>query len=34
VLFLEGVWVGILLYTGTSEVTGATISFHVHRDRV
>jgi hypothetical protein len=33
-LFLQGVWVTILLYTGRSTVTGATLSFHVHHDRI
>ena len=34
ILFLQGVWLVILLYTGLSTVTGATLSFHVHRDRI
>jgi hypothetical protein len=33
-LFLQGLWVTIFLYTGRSTVTGATLSFHVHRDRI
>ncbi|HQU32364.1 MAG: prolipoprotein diacylglyceryl transferase [Planctomycetia bacterium] len=27
-------WVAIFLYTGRSTVTGSTLTFHVHRDRV
>ncbi len=34
ILFLQGVWLVIFLYTGLSTVTGATLSFHVHHDRV
>jgi prolipoprotein diacylglyceryltransferase len=34
ILFLQGVWVMIFLYTGRSTVTGATLSFHVHQDRI
>jgi hypothetical protein len=34
VLFLQALWVVIFLYTGKSSVTGATLSFHVHHDRV
>lgn len=33
-LFLQGVWLVIFLYTGRSTVTGATVSFHVHHDRI
>ena len=33
-LFLQGVWFAIFLYTGRSTVTGATVSFHVHQDRI
>ena len=33
-LFLQAVWLGIFLYTGRSTVTGATLSFHVHQDRI
>ena len=33
-LFLQGVWLVIFLYTGRSTVTGATLSFHVHHDRI
>ena len=34
ILFLQGIWITIFLYTGRSTVTGATLSFHVHRDRI
>jgi len=34
ILFLQGIWMLIFLYTGRSTVTGATLSFHVHRDRI
>lgn len=33
-LALQGLWLLIFIYTGRSTVTGATLSFHVHRDRV
>ncbi|MCM2357015.1 MAG: prolipoprotein diacylglyceryl transferase [Geobacteraceae bacterium] len=33
-LFLQGLWLAIFLYTGRSTVTGALLSFHVHRDRI
>lgn len=33
-LFLQLLWLSLFLYTGRSSVTGATLSFHVHRDRV
>jgi hypothetical protein len=33
ILFLQGIWILIFIYTGRSTVTGATLSFHVHRDR-
>ncbi|QOX77833.1 prolipoprotein diacylglyceryl transferase [Trichlorobacter lovleyi] len=33
-LFLQGIWCLIFFYTGRSTVTGATLSFHVHRDRI
>lgn len=33
-LFIQCVWFGIFLYTGRSSVTGATLSFHVHRERI
>lgn len=34
ILFLQGIWALIFLYTGRSTVTGATLSFHVHHERV
>jgi hypothetical protein len=34
ILFLEGLCLAIFLYTGRSAVTGATMSFHVHRERI
>jgi hypothetical protein len=34
ILFLQLVWMMIFLYTGRSTVTGATLSFHVHHDRI
>jgi hypothetical protein len=34
ILFLQGIWLLIFIYTGRSTVTGATLSFHVHRDRI
>jgi len=34
ILFLQGIWVIIFLYTGRSTVTGATLSFHVHQERI
>lgn len=34
ILFLQGIWLLIFLYTGRSTVTGATLSFHVHHDRI
>jgi hypothetical protein len=30
-LFLQMLWIAAFLYTGRSQVTGATIRFHVHR---
>lgn len=33
-LFLQGIWCAIFYYTGRSTVTGATVSYHVHHDRV
>jgi hypothetical protein len=33
-LFLQGLWLGIFLYTGRSTVTGATLSFYVRHDRI
>ena len=34
ILFLLLMWVGIFLHTGCSKVTGSTISFHVHGDKI
>lgn len=34
ILFLQTIWLLIFYYTGRSTVTGATLSFHVHRDRI
>jgi hypothetical protein len=34
ILFLQGIWAVIFYYTGRSTVTGATLSFHVHHDRI
>lgn len=34
VLALQGVWLAIFFYTGRSSVTGATLSFHLHRERI
>jgi hypothetical protein len=33
-LFLQGTWLAIFYYTGKSTVTGATLSFHVHQERI
>lgn len=33
-LVLQGLWLFIFIFTGRSEVTGATVSFHVHHERV
>ncbi|MBN2792936.1 MAG: prolipoprotein diacylglyceryl transferase [Desulfuromonadales bacterium] len=32
--FLQLVWLVLFLYTGRSTVTGASLSFHVHRERI
>ncbi len=34
VLFLQSLWVLLFVYTGRSTVTGASLSFHVHHDRI
>ena len=34
ILALQGLWLAVFLYTGRSMVTGSTISFHVHHERV
>ncbi|SEA26856.1 Prolipoprotein diacylglyceryl transferase [Desulfuromusa kysingii] len=33
-LFLQIVWLVLFAYTGRSTVTGAQLSFHIHRDRI
>lgn len=33
-LFLQLVWILLFVYTGRSTVTGANLSFHIHRDRI
>ncbi len=33
-LFLQAVWLVLFIYTGRSTVTGADLSFHIHRDRI
>jgi len=33
-LALQALWLVIFIYTGRSAVTGATLSFHVHRERI
>jgi len=34
IIFIQFIWVAIFLYTGRSTVTGATLAFHVHRERI
>ncbi|MEW6428006.1 MAG: prolipoprotein diacylglyceryl transferase family protein [Thermodesulfobacteriota bacterium] len=34
ILLVQCGWLAIFLYTGKSMITGARISFHVHRDRI
>lgn len=34
ILALQGLWLGLFLYTGRSQVTGSLISLHVHKERV
>jgi hypothetical protein len=34
ILFLQAIWLVIFYYTGRSTVTGATLHFHVHHDRI
>jgi len=34
IIFLECLWAAIFLYTGRSMVTGATMSFHVFKERI
>jgi hypothetical protein len=31
---IQALWLGIFLYTGRSTVTGASLSFHVHQERI
>ncbi len=33
-IFLEFLWGGVFLYYGRSKVTGSTLSFHIHTDRI
>jgi hypothetical protein len=33
-IFLQALWLAIFFYTGRSTVTGATLSFHVHGERI
>lgn len=33
-LFLQLIWIALFIYTGRSTVTGASLSFYVHRDRI
>jgi len=34
IFFSLGVWLAIFLYTGRSTVTGSTVTFHIHKDRI
>ena len=34
IIFLQALWLGIFFYTGRSTVTGATLTFHIHQDRI
>lgn len=34
IILLQALWLGIFLYTGRSTVTGAIVTFHVHRERI
>jgi hypothetical protein len=34
IILLQALWLGIFFYTGRSTVTGATLSFHVHQERI
>ena len=34
ILSCQILWIGIFLYMGRSQVTGARISFHVRKDRI
>ncbi|HKJ05687.1 MAG TPA: prolipoprotein diacylglyceryl transferase family protein [Geopsychrobacteraceae bacterium] len=33
-IFLQLIWLVLFTYTGRSTVTGANLSFHIHRDRI
>jgi len=34
ILFIQALGIGVFLYTGRSSVTGATLQFYVHHDRI
>jgi hypothetical protein len=34
ILLCQALWIGIFLFMGRSQVTGARISFHVRKDRI
>jgi hypothetical protein len=34
IIFLQGLWMVIFIYTGRSTVTGATLQFHVNRNNI
>jgi hypothetical protein len=34
ILFLQVLWLAVLLYTGRSMVTGSTLTFHVHEGKI
>ena len=34
ILFIQAVWLAVFFHTGKSAVTGSTLSFHVHRERI
>ena len=34
IILLQALWLGIFFYTGRSTVTGATLSFHIHQERI
>jgi hypothetical protein len=34
ILFLQFLWIAVFLFVGISQVTGAALSFHVHRHRI
>ena len=33
-IFLQALWLAIFIYTGRSTVTGGTLSFHLHLERI